>query len=88
MHLCVDFHVGPSKEYLIFFLFLIGVWLFLTGCGQGGVVILNRGVVILNRGMVILNRGVVILNRSVVILNRGVIFLNWLWLLSRGCGYS
>ena len=23
MHLCVDFHVGPSKEYLIFFLFLI-----------------------------------------------------------------
>ena len=21
MHLCVDFHAGPSKEYLIFFLF-------------------------------------------------------------------
>ena len=23
MHLCVDFHAGPSKEYLIFFLFTI-----------------------------------------------------------------
>ena len=23
MHLCVDFHAGPSKEYLIFFLFIV-----------------------------------------------------------------
>ena len=22
MHLCADFHAGPSKEYLIFFLFI------------------------------------------------------------------
>ena len=26
MHLCVDFHVGPSKEYLIFFLFIKHIW--------------------------------------------------------------
>ena len=23
MHLCADFHAGPSKEYLIFFLFIM-----------------------------------------------------------------
>ena len=29
MHLCVDFHVGPSKEYLIFFLFILSKVLFI-----------------------------------------------------------